>query len=240
MSTKPLHDSRTDAPLKVLLVEDDRALALSLADELTALGHQVTTIDDGRDALSAMVEEQFDAVILDRLLPGIDGVDIVQRVRGRNVTVPIVMLTALTRSDEKVEGLVAGADDYVAKPATAAEIDARIRALLRGRGWVASEADSDTIRVGDIVVSPTKFRAWRNGKVIDLPTVEFELLAELARNADAVMTRAMLIERVWGYDFDPDARVVDTYIRRLRNKLTADGGDDPIVTMRGVGYSLRG
>lgn len=231
-------DGRADTPLRILLVEDDIDLARSLAAELGGFGHEIVVVGDGRAALNAMIDDTFDAVILDRLLPGIDGIDILERLRGQNVTVPIIMLTALVRSDEKVEGLVAGADDYVAKPVTAAELEARVRALLRGRQWTTR--DADTIRAGDIVVSPTKFRAWRNGKVIDMPTVEFELLAELARNADAVMTRTMLLERVWGYDFNPDARIVDTYIRRLRGKLTADGSDDPITTVRGVGYSLRG
>lgn len=238
MQASRVSDSQTEPSLRILLVEDDVDLARSLTAELKEFGHDLVVVGDGRSALNAMIDDTFDAVILDRLLPGIDGIDILERLRGQNVTVPVIMLTALIRSDEKVEGLVAGADDYVAKPVTAAELDARVRALLRGRQWTIK--DADTIRAGDIVVSPTKFRAWRNGKVIDMPTVEFELLAELARNADAVMTRAMLLERVWGYDFNPDARIVDTYIRRLRGKLTADGSDDPITTVRGVGYSLKG
>lgn len=226
------------ASLNILLVDEDASLTADLAAGLRALGYRVVVTGDGRHALTLMVDDTFDAMILERLLPGINGIDMVERLRGGGVTVPVIFVTTLDRTAEKIEGLNAGADDYLAKPVGVDELDARIRALLRGRRWARGEAD--TIRVGDIVVSPTKFRAWRNGRVIDMPTAEFELLAELARNADAVMTRAALIERIWGEEVGPDARIVDTYIRRLRARLTADGGDDPIATVRGVGYSLKG
>lgn len=223
--------------LNLLLVEDDTALAATLAEELRAFGHQVTIAEDGQQPLVMIGNEQFDAIILDRMLPLVDGVTVLQRLRRENVTVPIIMLTALSRGIEKVEGLEAGADDYVVKPVSAEELNARINAILRGRGWTVSQAD--TLRVGDLVVSPGKFRAWRDGKALDLPKTELNLLAELARNAESVVTRAMLIERIWGYDFVPTTNIVDAYIRRLRVKLTAHGGDDPIVTVRGVGYMLR-
>jgi len=163
---------------------------------------------------------------------------VLARLRGGNMTVPVIMLTALGRSVEKVEGLEAGADDYVVKPVAAAELSARLAAVVRGRGWTGGSAD--TIRAGDIVVSPTKFRAWRDGTALDLGKLEFKLLAEFVANADAVLTRAMLVERVWGYDFAPTTNIVDVYVRHLRVKLTAAGGEDPIVTVRGVGYMLRG
>jgi two-component system OmpR family response regulator len=158
--------------------------------------------------------------------------------RGANITMPVIMLSALGRSVEKVEGLEAGADDYVVKPVAAVELNARLLALMRGRGWTGSAGD--TIHAGDIVVSPTKFRAWRDGIALDLGKLEFKLLAEFVANADAVLTRAMLVERVWGYDFAPTTNIVDVYVRHLRVKLTAAGGDDPIRTVRGVGYMLRG
>lgn len=227
----------TLAGFKILLVEDDSALAASLADELVALGHAVTTVGDGQDAIIAVGNDWFDAIVLDRMLPSVDGVSVLQRLRGEQITLPILMLTALGRSVEKIEGLAAGADDYVAKPATAGEVDARLRALVRGRQWTARQGD--TLHAGDIVVSPTQYRAWRAGKAVDLPKVELDLLIELARNADTVLTRTMLLERVWKYDFEPRTNIVDTYIRRLRVRLMADGGDDPITTVRGIGYSLR-
>ncbi|MBO9712118.1 response regulator transcription factor [Sphingomonas sp.] len=229
------------ATLNLLLVEDDAALAGIIADELRSFGHQVQVAADGPEAIRSVSETPYDAVILDRMLPSLDGVTVLERLRGTQVTVPIIMLSALGRSKEKIEGLEAGADDYVVKPVPAEELNARIHAVLRGRGWTGTGSGSgDTLRAGDITLSPTRFRAWRDGKAIDLPRIEFKLLAEFVRNPDTVLTRAMLLERVWGYDFDPGTNLVDAYIRRLRIKLTADGGEDPIATVRGVGYLLRG
>ena len=224
--------------LKLLLVEDDAMFAGAIAEELVGFGHAVTCAADGRAALSAVDSESFDAVILDRMLPGIDGVAVLERLRGSDMTVPVIMLSALGRSVEKIEGLEAGADDYVVKPIAAAELNARLSALMRARRWTAG--GGDTLQAGDIVVSPTKMRAWRDGIALDLGKLEFKLLVEFVANADAVLSRAMLVERVWGYDFAPTTNIVDVHVRQLRLKLTAAGGDDPIVTMRGVGYSLRG
>ncbi|EZP55020.1 MULTISPECIES: response regulator transcription factor [Sphingomonas] len=224
--------------LQLLLVEDDAAYAAALADELRGIGHTVTVAGDGRAALTAMNEAAFDAVILDRMMPRLDGMSVLQTLRSGGMTLPVIMLTALSASQDKVEGLEAGADDYVVKPVAASELQARLTAILRGRGWTASSAD--TLQAGDIVVSPTTFRAWRRGRPIDLAKLELKLLIELVRNADAVLTRAMLIERVWGYDFMPDTNLVDVHIRRLRRKLTEGGDDDPIQTLRGIGYMLRG
>ncbi len=224
--------------LNLLLVEDDAVFAQAMAEELRGLDHRVTVAVDGREALAAVDSAPFDAVVLDRMLPKVDGMSVLARLRGGNMTVPVIMLTALGRSVEKVEGLEAGADDYVVKPVAAAELSARLAAIVRGRGWTGGSAD--TIRAGDIVVSPTKFRAWRDGIALDLGKLEFKLLAEFVANADAVLTRAMLVERVWGYDFAPTTNIVDVYVRHLRVKLTAAGGEDPIATVRGVGYMLRG
>ena len=224
--------------LNLLLVEDDAVFAQTLAEELRGLDHSVTVAANGREALAAVDSAPFDAVVLDRMLPKVDGMEVLERLRGGNMTLPVIMLTALGRSVEKVEGLQAGADDYVVKPVAAEELSARLAAIVRGRGWTGGSAD--TIHAGDIVVSPTKFRAWRDGVALDLGKLEFKLLAEFVANADAVLTRAMLIERVWGYDFAPTTNIVDVYIRHLRVKLSAAGGDDPIRTVRGVGYMLRG
>lgn len=223
--------------LNLLLVEDDAVLARMLAADLRGFGHDVVTARDGGEALEAISQDQFDAVILDRMLPGLDGKTVLERMRRQQMTVPVILLTALGRTAEKIEGLDAGADDYVVKPVDAAELNARLQAVRRGRGWSVQEAD--TIRAGEIVVSPAKHRAWRGEMPIDLSKVELAVLAELARNADTVMTRAMLYERIWNYDFEPAANIIDTHVRRLRMKLTAQGGSDPIVTVRGVGYMLR-
>ncbi len=228
---------RTIMGLNLLLVEDDAVSAAALAEELRGFDHVVTIVGDGRAALAAVDSQSFDAVVLDRMLPRIDGIAVLERLRASDMTVPIIMLSALGRSIEKVEGLEAGADDYVVKPIAAAELNARLLALVRGRRWTAG---GDTIQAGDIVVSPTKVRAWRNGVGLDLGKLEFKLLAEFVANADAVLSRAMLVERVWRYDFAPTTNIVDVHVRQLRLKLMAAGGDDPIVTMRGVGYMMRG
>lgn len=223
--------------LHLLLVEDDRDYAAGLTADLTRLGHRVEHVGDGRLALAALDREQFDAVILDRMMPRLDGLSVVETLRERGLTIPVIMLTALSMASDKVDGLEAGADDYVVKPVAAEELNARLGAVLRGRRWTTS--DSDTIRAGDIVVSPTSFRAWRGGQPIALANLELKLLTELARHAGEVLTRAMLIERVWGYEFEPETNVVDVYIRRLRIKLTEGGAPDPIETVRGIGYSLK-
>lgn len=223
--------------MKLLIVEDDVEYAGALQAELGALDHDIVVADTGPAALTAIERETFDAIILDCMLPQLNGVTVVQRLRAEGHSLPVLMLSALGRSNEKIDGLTAGADDYVVKPTPAAEIDARLRALLRARGWTAGEVD--TLRAGDILVSPGQHRAWRDGQALDLTRLEFGLLAELARHAGSYLTRAMLIERVWGYDFEPTTNIVDAQVRSLRRKLTEYGGDDPILTKRGVGYALR-
>lgn len=224
--------------MDLLLVEDDAAYADTLAQELRALEHRVTIATNGVAALEAVARESFDAVILDRMLPQMEGTAVLQRLRESGATLPVLMLSALGRSVEKVEGLEAGADDYVVKPTPAPELDARLKALARARGW--TEKNADTLRAGDITVSPTQLRAWRADVPLDLTKLELGLLTELARQPNMILTRAMLLERVWGYDFEPATNIVDAQVRMLRRKLTADGGDDPIVTKRGLGYMLRG
>ena len=227
--------------LTVLLVEDDDVFAAALAEELRRFQHDVTVAEDGRAALAAIDHEQFDAVVLDWMMPRLDGVSMLKRLRDGERTLPVIMLSALGSASEKVEGLEAGADDYVVKPVAAEELNARLNAVVRGRQWLNASpiASADTLRAGNIVVSPTRFRAWRGDVSIDLANLELKLLAEFVRNAGTVLTRTMLIERVWGYEFEPTTNLVDFYIRRLRQKLTAAGGEDPILTIRGVGYMLR-
>ena len=225
--------------LNLLIVEDDEALALQLAEQLRLTGHSSIVVQDGRRAIEAVAGTQFDAIILDRILPGMDGIAVLRSLRDNNILTPVIMMTALGQSRQKVEGLDSGADDYVVKPVDPAELNARLQALVRARGWVERGSD-ETLRAGDLLVSPTRHCAWRNGKALNLQKIEFKLLTELVRNADSTVTRAMLLERVWNYDFEPATNIVEAYIRRLRIKLTEYGGDDPIKTIRGVGYMLRG
>lgn len=225
--------------MDILLVEDDEVLAANLAAELNGCGHDAAIAPDGRAALKIVTDRKFDAVVLDRMLPEIDGLTVLRRMRADGMTVPVIMLTALGKSGDKVQGLEEGADDYVVKPVDIAELNARLLAVSRGRRWTVSE--SDTISAGGITVSPLRHRAWHKGVPIILPKVEFQLLTELVRNSDTVLTRAMLYERVWNYDFEPKSNIADMYIRRLRMKLAEAGCvDDPIITVRGIGYMLRG
>lgn len=222
--------------LHILLVEDDLQLAAQLVAQLSQFGHQVVTADDGVSALSIITGNAFDIIILDWMLPNLDGLSVVRQLRASGMHVPILMLTALGQTFDKVEGLDAGADDYVVKPVDAMELNARLNALVRARR-TGSEAH-DTISAGDIVVSPSRFRAWRNGQSMDLARTEFKLLFELVRHAGTVVTKPMLIEQIWGYDFMPTTNIVEAHIRRLRVKLTRYG-DDPISTLRGVGYLIK-
>lgn len=223
--------------LDLLLVESDAALAAALATDLAGFGHRVTVASDGAQALAAILRAPFETILLDRLLPAADGLGTLRRIRREGVTTPVIILTALGRVVEKIEGLEAGADDYLVKPVDPAELNARIHAVRRGRSWAVPE--TDTIRAGDIIVSPGSHRAWYAGRPVELSRVELRLLAELARNAGAAVTRAMLYERVWGGDFAPATNIAEAHIRRLRQKLTANGCADPIVTIRGVGYKLK-
>lgn len=221
----------------ILLVEDDRGFATTLQAELAGHSHSVHWVEDGRKAYDAVFAEQYDAMVLDWMIPELDGLSLLQRLREGGLTMPVLMLSAKGKSTEKVSGLNGGADDYVVKPVSGDELDARLRALLRARTW--TQASNDTIRIGNILISPAQYRAWRNGRCIDLINLELKLLVELARNPGIVMTRAMLLERVWGYDFEPATNVVEVYVKRLRSKLVAEGETDPIVTVRRAGYVMR-
>lgn len=222
--------------MKILLVEDDLALQRQLTEQLSQLGHDIDVAQDGLDALAVIGRKTFDIVILDWMLPTVDGLAVLREMREGGMNVPILMLTALGQVFDKVEAFNAGADDYVVKPVDPLELNARLHALLRARR--ANDTPADTIAAGDIVISPSRLRAWRGGHALNLSQTEFKLLLELARNAGAVVTRPMLIERIWGHDVVPTTNIVDAHIRHLRVKLM-DHGDDPIGTQRGMGYLLR-
>ncbi len=224
--------------LTVLILEDDTHRAQALIAQMKMLGHQPLAVGNGPAVLAAVRDDAFDLVILDRVMAGPDSVAAVRDLRTHGLNLPVMMLADDAAAARKVEGLEAGADDYLARPIDMAELNARLHALVRARQWSATSSD-DTIRVGEIVVSPTKYRAWRDGRALDLPRTELRLLTELARHAGSVLTRPMLLQRVWNYDAEPTTNIVDTYIKRLRKKLTERGGDDPITTLRGVGYMLR-
>lgn len=225
------------ATVRILVVEDDAQLNALLARQLAALDYGVETAEDGRAAIAILARERFDVVLLDRMMPAIEGVEVLRRMRAEGVATPVILLTALGLTQERVEGLEAGADDYIVKPFEIDELNARIRAVLRRRSTTG--ADTATLHAGDVTVSVLRHRVTRAGKPIELQKTELKLLAELVREAGSVLSRKMLIERVWGYDFVPATNIVDVHILKLRQRLEMPGLPDPIATVRGVGYMFR-
>lgn len=222
--------------MRILIVEDDADTNRFLARGLTELGHQIVASADGRDGLFQATEGGFDALVVDRMLPGLDGLSLVKALRATGDATPVLMLTAIDGIADRVEGLDGGADDYLVKPFAFSELAARLMAL--GRRPVAS-AEPARLTVGDIVIDLDRRTVVRAGRRVALQPREFVLLVELMRNAGRVMTRTMLLERVWDFDFDPKTNIVETHLSRLRSKLNAGFDTDPIETVRGAGYMIR-
>ena len=220
---------------RILLVEDDPSIREVTALGLQGAGYRVTTSGDGREGLARFRQDPFDLVVLDVMLPSLDGFEVCREIR-KESRVPIVMLTARTDTIDVVVGLESGADDYVTKPFEMPELVARIRAVLRR----ATAAPEETVlRVGGIDVDPASFIARRDGRDLGLTATEFRLLLELARRPGQVFTREMLLERVWNYDYLGDSRMVDVAVQRLRGKVEADPASPALITtVRGVGYRL--
>jgi len=221
--------------MRLLVVEEDPRAAKQLVADLEELGHETMVAADGRAAIVAVTDGKFEAVLLDVMLPYVDGVGVAKLLRERDIDVPIIMLTALADLDQRLTGLDAGADDYLIKPAAPAEIDARLRAIVRR---AARSGDSGIMRVGDIEVNEIKYRATRADRQLVLPKLEFQVLCELVRNANSIVTRQMFYQNVWKYDFEPATNIIESYIRHLRLHLNNPGETDPIVTVRGVGYMI--
>jgi len=221
--------------MRLLVVEADAREAKQLVMALAAFGHDAMVAPDGRAALVMASDGEFDAVLLDAVLPYVDGLEVARRLRERNIDAPIIMLSLLGEVEQRVKGLDAGADDYLVKPAAPIEIDARLRAITRR---AARTGESGLMRIGDIAVNEVKHRATRAGRGLELRKLEFELLCELIRHANAVVSRETLYRNVWKYDAVPTANIVESYIRRLRAQLNRPGERDPIVTIRGVGYMI--
>ncbi len=222
---------------RILVVEDEARLARLIARVLGEEGYAVETVGDGRAALARAMSEPFDLLIVDWMLPDLDGVQVVRRLRAAEMSVPILMLTARTQIEDRVEGLDAGADDYLPKPFAFPELLARVRALLR---WPREEEKphDSVLKAGDVTLDPVRHVVWRGGEQIDLSAKEFALLATLLQRPGQVFTRSILLDTVWGGSRDVYTNVVDLYVSYLRKKLDRDGEPSRIRTVRGVGYTF--
>jgi len=223
---------------KILVVEDDASTAAYLAKGLAEGGYSVEVAVNGRDGMFLASEGIFDLVIADRMLPGLDGLGMVSALRAAKVATPVLVLSALASVDDRVDGLKAGADDYLCKPFSFAELSARIEALVRRADRAATEPQKTKLSVGDLEIDLLARTVTRAGRGIPLGAREFNLLEFLVRHAGQVVTRTMMLEKIWNYHFDPGSNVVDVHIGRLRRKLE-EGFPTPILhTVRGAGYKL--
>ncbi|MCN9241254.1 response regulator transcription factor [Streptomyces sp. RY43-2] len=232
----------------VLLAEDDRAIRHALERALTLEGYAVTAVADGVEALAQAHRTRPDILVLDVMMPGIDGLQVCRVLRAEGDRTPILMLTALVETADRIAGLDAGADDYVVKPFDVDEVFARLRALLRRTNGTAPEApkekEEERIPAGQVSVAGLRMdvqarRAWRGARELELTRTEFDLLELLARNAGIVLDHATIYDRIWGYDFGPGSKNLAVYVGYLRRKLDGPGAPALIHTVRGVGYVLR-
>jgi two-component system OmpR family response regulator len=223
--------------MQVLLIEDDESLAGHISAGLREVGHIVTHRADGREGLLDATCETYDVIVLDRMLPSIDGLKILATLRATGDETPVIILSALAEVDERVRGLRAGGDDYLGKPFALAELIARVETLgRRSSGQVQS---CDTIEVGDLVIDLAGQVVRRGPRKIQLTAREFRIISYLARNAGRVVTRSMLLENVWDYSFDPQTNIIDQHISNLRQKIDKDSDSPLIHTVRGAGYVMR-
>ncbi len=220
---------------RVLVVDDEPAVRESLDRALRLEGYRVSLAADGAEALRAIGDGELDAVILDVMMPGIDGLEVSRMVRASGLRTPILMLTARDQVSDRVAGLDAGADDYLVKPFALEELFARLRALLRR---MAPE-DGDVLRYADLELDPVAHEARRSGRQLELTRTEFLLLELFLRNPRRVLTRDVIFDRVWGYDFGPTSNSLEVYVGYLRRKTEAAGERRLIHTVRGIGYVLK-
>ena len=223
--------------LKVLVVEDDNEMASFIGKVLEDAGHEVECARDGATGLARARAEDFDALVVDSMLPEKDGLTLIREFRDAGGTTPALFLSALGDVQNKVQGLKAGAEDYLGKPFVPAELAARVEALGRR---TTSEPQVTTLRAGDLEMNLLTRKVTRSGKKIDLQPREFRLLEYLMRHAGQVVTRTMLLEKVWDYNFDPQTNVIDVHVSRLRAKIDKDFPEPLLQTVRGAGYRLQG
>jgi two-component system response regulator MprA len=222
-------------PTRLLVIEDDRAVRQALERALSFDGYEVSSANDGSEGLAKVLDEQPDAIVLDVMMPHVDGLEVCRRLRARGDTTPILVLTARDTVGDRVAGLDAGADDYLVKPFALDELLARIRALLRR----SSGSTTDVYRVADLEANLATREVTRGGEPVTLTKTEFDLLALLMENAGRVLNRAVIYERIWGFDFETSSNSLDVYVGYLRRKTEPEGSPRLIHTVRGVGYVIR-
>ncbi|GGP79657.1 DNA-binding response regulator [Streptomyces calvus] len=248
--TRQRHGWQTGCvPHTVLLAEDDRAIRNALERALTLEGYRVTAVADGVEALAQAHRSRPDVLVLDVMMPGIDGLQVCRVLRAEGDRTPVLMLTALVETADRIAGLDAGADDYVVKPFDVEEVFARLRALLRRAAppepapAPAPEPEPDTsgrfLEAAGLRMDPQARRAWRGARELELTRTEFELLELLIRHAGVVLEHSTIYDRIWGYDFGPGSKNLAVYVGYLRRKLDEPGAPQLIHTVRGVGYVLR-
>ncbi len=221
---------------RLLVAEDDRGVREALERALRFEGYELLTANDGADALDQVASSEPDLVILDVMMPHVDGLTVCRRMRERGIRTPVLMLTARHEVSDRVAGLDAGADDYLVKPFALDELLARVRALLRRTD---AGPDTETLVVADLLLDPSSRRATRNERDLELTKTEFDLLELLMHNTGIVLSRDVIYERIWGFDFETSSKSLDVYIGYLRRKTEAEGEDRLIHTVRGVGYTVR-
>lgn len=222
--------------MRLLVVEDDKKIAAFVVRGLREAGFAVDHTDDGSDGLARALVHSYDAAVIDVMLPKLDGLSIIERLRLQKIPTPVLILSAKRSVDDRVKGLQSGGDDYLTKPFSFAELLARVQALIRR---ASHETEPTRLEVADLSMDLLKREVMRAGNKIDLPRREFALLEYLIRNAGKVVTKTMIIEHVWGYDFDPLTNVIDVLVSRLRNKVDRDFDKKLIQTHRGVGYAIK-
>ena len=237
-SGAPAGLDRNDRPAKILVVDDEPNICALLAATLRLIEFDVRVANGGREALIAAEEYEPDLVVLDVMLPDLDGFQVAQRLRASGHPVPVLFLTARDAVEDRISGLTAGADDYVTKPFSLEEVVLRIRAILRRSRGEATLVAAGVLRYADLELDEDAHEVRRGGAVVDLSPTEFNLLRYLLTNAGRVVSKAQILDRVWSYDFGGDGRIVESYVYYLRRKI--DKWDPPLIhTVRGVGYSLR-
>ncbi|POR50101.1 winged helix family two component transcriptional regulator [Paraburkholderia eburnea] len=223
--------------VRVLTVEDDAVTANEIVNELTQRGFVVDWVDNGRDGMARAMSDEYDAITLDRMLPGVDGLSILTAMRTVGIQTPVLMLSALGDVDERVRGLRAGGDDYLTKPFDPEELTARLEVLLRRR-QAATVARETALRVGPLELDLISRKVRRDGEEVALLPTEYRVLEFMMRHAGKTITRTMLFEAVWGYHFDPGTNLIDVHMGRLRKKIDPPGVPPLIQTVRGSGYIL--